>query len=271
MLCRTATALLSRKRSSPPHSRPYLRPHPPSTSHTSFKHLIPPGSHPSRPFHTPSTSTHQPPSPLPPPAGHVATSAASVLRFLSACPPPSCQTQTALPPFPTSPKDTVATSAASVLRFLAACPGFVEAMNACGALPRLVDACLTAAAPRAAYLTGILWEVCSDETVARAAVGCGAVPVLLHVASRFVAAAGGGKKKAAAGSKDKKGAAEKVRMHAHAPHQPRARALLGLRLRATARCSSAWWRSGSRRRLSPLRCGCCGDEADAVAPRAAKL
>ena len=38
--------------------------------------------------------------------------------------------------------------------------------------------------------SGILWEICVEQDVAKAVIKCGAVPALLHVCSRNLAAAG---------------------------------------------------------------------------------
>jgi len=42
---------------------------------------------------------------------------------------------------------------------------------------------------QSAYISGILWEICADKETARAVFRCGAVPALLHVCSRHLAAA----------------------------------------------------------------------------------
>ena len=42
---------------------------------------------------------------------------------------------------------------------------------------------------QAAYISGILWEVCAEMEVAEAVIKCGAVPALLHVCSKNLAAA----------------------------------------------------------------------------------
>ena len=39
---------------------------------------------------------------------------------------------------------------------------------------------------QAAYLCGVLWEVCAEKDVAAAVVACGGVPIMLHTASRFL-------------------------------------------------------------------------------------
>ena len=43
--------------------------------------------------------------------------------------------------------------------------------------------------PQAAYISGILWEVCAEMEVAEAVIKCSAVPALLHVCSKNLAAA----------------------------------------------------------------------------------
>lgn len=71
-----------------------------------------------------------------------------------------------------------------------ACCCILACPAAAGSLQSFVDALLTANEVQAAYISGILWEICADAEVARHVFSFGAVPALLHVCSRFLAAAG---------------------------------------------------------------------------------
>ncbi len=87
-------------------------------------------------------------------------------------------------------KDAVATAAAACLRFMAGCPGFQEqVLEGQDSLQVLVDALLCSGEAQAAYICGMLWEICSEQSIAKAAIDCGAVPALLHICSKNVAAA----------------------------------------------------------------------------------
>jgi len=90
---------------------------------------------------------------------------------------------------PAGRKDRIATVAAACMRFLALCPKFVDELIASGTLQPFVTALLTPNEELAAYIAGILWEICAEQDVARQVLECGAVPALLHVCSTFLAAA----------------------------------------------------------------------------------
>lgn len=91
--------------------------------------------------------------------------------------------------FPQGKRQAIATASAACLRFLALCPGFVDQLLGSGCLQGLIDALVTSSDSQAAYLCGILWEICSDASVALQVLKCGAVPALLHVLSKNLAGA----------------------------------------------------------------------------------
>ena len=92
--------------------------------------------------------------------------------------------------YPLGRRQAIATACAACLRFLALAPGFVEQVLLSGNdLQGFVDALLTASDVQAAYISGTLWEICSDATVAGHVLKCGAVPRLLHVLSKNISGA----------------------------------------------------------------------------------
>eukprot|EP00798_Chlamydomonas_sp_ICE-L_P025468 gene25468-11127_t len=108
--------------------------------------------------------------------------------------------------YPQGRKDAIATVAAACLRFLALCPEFVDGLLGSGSLQPFVSALHSSNAEQSAYICGILWEVCAEENVATAVEECGAVPALLHVASKYLLEAAVKKagKKAKSDKKDDK-------------------------------------------------------------------